>query len=172
MANTYTLIASSTVGSGGATDITFSSIASTYTDLVLKASIRSTFTGNYGNFIVIVNGVTTTASMRQLLGDGSAATSQNDTPIYSSSLTQASATANTFSNIEIYIPNYASSSTYKSMSIDGVSENNATQAGAALTAGLYSANTAITSIGIKPNGSPTYLFPQYSTAYLYGVKSS
>jgi hypothetical protein len=42
MANTFTLIASSTVGSGGAASIDFTSISSTYTDLVVKLSLRNT----------------------------------------------------------------------------------------------------------------------------------
>ena len=172
MANTYTLIASSTVGSGGASSIDFTSIANTWTDLVLKASVRSTFSGNYGNIIVSINGATTSESMRQIWGDGSTTYSNNDTPIYGTMMTQAGATANVFSNIEIYIPNYASSTAYKSLSMDGVAENNATQSALGLVAGLYASNTAITSVGIKPNGSPTYLFPQYSTAYLYGVKNA
>ena len=42
MANpTMTLIASNTVGSGGASSVTFSSIPQTYTDLVVK--IKNTF---------------------------------------------------------------------------------------------------------------------------------
>jgi len=41
MANTYTLIASSTVGSGGAATVSFSSITATYTDLCLLASVRA-----------------------------------------------------------------------------------------------------------------------------------
>ena len=41
MPNTFTLIASSTVGAGGASSIDFTSIPSTYTDLVIKASLRS-----------------------------------------------------------------------------------------------------------------------------------
>ena len=172
MANTFELISAVTVGSGGASSIDFTSIPSTYTDLVLKASVRSTLSGNIGNLIVTVNGGTTNGSKRSVIGTGSAASSVSDTPIYAEVLTQAGATASTFSNVEIYIPNYASSSTHKSLSIDGVSENNATQSYASLSAGLYASNTAITSLGIQPNGSPTYLFTQYSTAYLYGVKNA
>lgn len=172
MATTFELISSVTVGSGGAASIDFTSIPATFTDLCLKASVRSTLTGNIGNLIITVNGGTTSGSKRSLIGDGSSASSNSDTPIYAEVLTQAGATSNTFSNVEIYVPNYANASAYKSLSIDGVSENNATQSYASFTAGLYSANTAITSLGIKPNGSPTYLFVQYSTAYLYGVKNA
>ena len=40
MATTYTLISSVTVGSGGAANIEFTSIPSTYTDLLLKYYLR------------------------------------------------------------------------------------------------------------------------------------
>ena len=46
-------------------------------------------------------------------------------------------TASTFSNVEIYIPNYTSS-TYKSWSADGVVENNATISAQALIPGYPS----------------------------------
>ena len=39
---TYTLISSVTVGAGGASSIDFTSIPSTYTDLLVKISARST----------------------------------------------------------------------------------------------------------------------------------
>ena len=41
MANTYVKIATVTVGSGGAANMTFSSIVGTYTDLAIKISARS-----------------------------------------------------------------------------------------------------------------------------------
>jgi hypothetical protein len=59
----------------------------------------------------------------------------------------ATATANTFGNTEFYIPNYTSSN-YKSFSVDGVTENNATAA-FALYAGLWSNTAAITSFRLN-----------------------
>jgi hypothetical protein len=58
MATTYKLISSVTVGSGGATTMTFSSIPQTYTDLLLKISSRNT-TGGADNHRVTFNGNTT-----------------------------------------------------------------------------------------------------------------
>jgi len=46
MANTYKLISSVTVGSGGAATIGFTSIPATYTDLLLSYSGRIDQTGN------------------------------------------------------------------------------------------------------------------------------
>ena len=49
MANTFVLLASTTVGSGGASSIDFTSIPATYTDLVVKVSGRIDYaqTGDY-----------------------------------------------------------------------------------------------------------------------------
>jgi hypothetical protein len=176
MANTFELIASSTVGSGGAASIDFTSIASTYTDLVLKVSGRSTASFTRRAMRVIINNSSTAADYadRYLLGSGSAASSGADaagsqTYIVAWDLPAASATANTFANIEIYIPNYASSSAYKSLSIDGVAEDNITAAYMGLVAGIYNQNTAISRITVAPDSGN---FAQYSTAYLYGVKNA
>ena len=170
MANTFELISAVTVGSGGASSIDFTSIPSTYTDLCLKVSVRSSVAAVYDNLLVKINSVTTSQSNRSILGVGSGTPSSvSDTPIYGLMVVGANATSTTFSNVDIYIPNYASSTTNKSLSIDGVTENNATAAGATLIAGLYASNTAVSSIVLAPNSGT---FSQYSTAYLYGVKNA
>jgi hypothetical protein len=173
MANTFELIASSTVGSGGASSISFTSIASTYTDLVLKISLRDG-AGAFNDYILLqFNSSGGTAySDRQLTGNGSAASSANrsgNAQIYAIASSGSSNTANTFSNGEIYIPNYASSAN-KSISLDAVNENNGTEAYANLTAGLWANSAAITSITITNNSATNFV--QYSTAYLYGVKNA
>jgi len=76
-------------------------------------------------------------------------------------------TASTFGNGQVYIPNYAGSNN-KSTSADTVSEDNATLAYSALTAGLWSNTAAITSITIAAVTN----FAQYSTAYLYGISNA
>jgi hypothetical protein len=170
MANTYTLIASNTVGSGGASSVTFSSIPSTYTDLVVKMSGRSTGGGvNRGSYIAF-NGSSTGYTDRYLQGSGSAASSGSaggTGNIYLGETDGAGATASTFSNQEIYIPNYTSAN-YKSVSADSVAETNATTQYMSLNAGLWSNTAAITSIVLTTSGN----YDQYSTFYLYGIKNS
>jgi hypothetical protein len=169
MANTFELIASSTVGSGGAASIEFTSIPATYTDLCLKLSGRTSSTGSIYEWVYIkFNSSTTGYSYRLLQGNGSSAASYNNTTQYAGDITDGTATASTFGNYEIYIPNYAGS-TNKSFSVDAVTENNGTTAVADLVAGLWSNSAAITAVNFTPrNGS----FVQYSTAYLYGVKNA
>lgn len=170
---TYIKIASSTVGSGGTASVTFSSIPATYTDLVIKYSARASSGGsNFENIQVEFNGVGGTAySDRAVFGTGSAASSAANTSVASTFLQYSvggNATANTFSNGELYFPNYRSSAA-KSYSADSVSENNATAAIAALNAGISTNTAAITSIKLTGNTSN---FVQYSTFTLYGISNA
>jgi hypothetical protein len=165
MANTYVKIGSTvTVGAGGAASISFSSIPSTYTDLQMLYSIRNT--ADVNTFALTINGVSTNQTARRISGSGSAASSSTYTEIQGNA---SSATANTFSNGSIYIPNYTSSNN-KSISIDVVSENNATLAYANLEAWLWSQTSTITSLGFSGLYGGT--LAQYSTATLYGILKS
>jgi hypothetical protein len=171
MANTYTLIASSTVGSGGAANISFGSIPQTYTDLCIKLSLRESTAGDYVRLAMNINTTAGGVTGKMLYGNGSSALS-TDITLYSTvawGVDRYSATANTFSNVDIYIPKYTSSN-YKSFSIDAVEENNATASLMSLSAGLWSYTDAITTLTFTPDTRTG--FAQYSTAYLYGIKSS
>jgi hypothetical protein len=175
MANTFELIASSTVGAGGASSIDFTSIPSTFTDLCLKVSGRSSAAFTRRAMRLNINNSTTASDYadRYLLGSGSAASSSADAAgsqsyIVAWDLPAASATSNTFANIEIYIPNYAVSA-YKSISIDGVGEENGTTAYMGLVAGIYNQTTAINRLTVTPDSGN---FVEFSTAYLYGVKNA
>jgi hypothetical protein len=171
MATTYTLISSVTVGSGGAANITFSSIPSTYTDLKIVLSARSDRASVQDTAAIRFNGTNSNLSMRRLYADGTSVYSDNAaTFIPTGHFSANSATANTFGNVEIYIPNYTSSNN-KSISSDGAAETNATDVFRSMVAGLWSSSAAITSIGLYPNdGSNNFM--QYSTAYLYGISNA
>ena len=175
MPDTFIKIASVTVGAGGASSIDFTSIPSTYTDLVVKLSGRTAYNNIAGSISAYVrfNGDTgSNYSGRRVIGTGSSATSDNSstTSFISTFLDITAYTANTFGNAEYYIPNYAGSNR-KSISVDGVTEHNATLSYAALVAGLWTGTAAITSISIFPEPT-TGNFVQYSTAVLYGIKNS
>jgi hypothetical protein len=170
MANTYIPIASTIVGSGGAATITFSSIPSTYTDLLLTLSPVYTGTGNQTTlWLSQINGSSSNLSNRWLRGSGSAVFSSTDASggIY---LNQVGfADSNTFASMNIYIPNYAGSLT-KSIYVDTVQERNATEAYQAFVGGYWANTAAITSLTLDPDGSNT--FAQNTTAYLYGISNS
>ena len=167
MANpTMTLIASNTVGSGGASSITFSSIPQTYTDLLIKCSVRGSLSSNYGGLISF-NGSGSGFTNKYLEGSGSSVVSSSYAQFIFAEVS-SSQTSNTFTNTEVYIPNYTSSN-YKSVSSDSVTENNSTLSYAELTANLWSNTAAITSISITAS---TTSWVQYSTFYLYGISNS
>ena len=166
MANTFELIASSTVGSGGAANIDFTSIPSTFTDLVIKASLRTAFSAVDDYILIKPNNSTSNLTFRALRGDGSSASS---TTLERPAANGNTSTASTFGNLDIYFTNYAGS-TNKSFSIDTVSENNGTLALATLNAHLWSDTTPINRVVIAAGSASNFV--QYSTAYLYGVKNA
>jgi hypothetical protein len=167
MANTFELIAATTVGSGGASTIDFTSIPSTFTDLCLQVSLRGNSFQDWGN--ITINGGGTAVSMRQILNNSGSVISQAYSPLRFQ-CNPSSYTANTFSSASLYIPNYANTSYNKSMSVDGTQENNGTATGQNLAAGLWASTAAINQITVTPDGGGTFV--QYSTAYLYGVKNA
>jgi hypothetical protein len=170
MPSTFTLIASSTVGAGGASSIDFTSIPSTYTDLCIVASLRPA-SGSFDGCYVYFNNDQNSGryTSRVLRGNGSAVSSfvgGDTTKSYAGEL--SSNTASTFNNVSIYVPNYAGSN-QKSFSVDSVGEDNSTAAYQVFNAGLYNQTTAISQVSLR---IASVNIAQYSTAYLYGVKSS
>jgi hypothetical protein len=170
MATTYEIIASVTVGSGGAADIEFTSIPATYTDLVILSSLRTDTTGdNFDGIRMTFNSTSANRSTRRLYGTGSSVNSSANSYIVGSMASTALNTSNTFGNGLCYIPNYAGS-TYKSSSTDAVSENNGTTALADFDAGLWSDTSAITSIQLTSENAGNFV--EHSTAYLYGISNA
>jgi hypothetical protein len=162
---TYTLIAHTEVGSGGAANITFTSIPATFTDLVIVFSNRSTAAQGVGGAAgqIQFNTYATDPTSRALRGQGSGSPASFTFPQF---VTNASdSTSSTFGNASIYITNYASSAA-KSISIDSVSENNATFAEQQINAMLWSVTSAITSIRlITFSGN----LAEFTSATLYGI---
>jgi len=148
--------------------VTFANIPQTgYTDLKIVMSARLTSAGydstpwNSGN--IAFNGTTITSG-RLLAGTGSAAVS--DTNASAAFTTDTDATANTFGNFEMYVPNYTSS-TNKSVSVDLVTENNGTASVCVLEAILSTVTASITTISFTPTGG--YSYAANSTFSLYGI---
>ncbi len=123
------LIASNTLGSSAAS-VTFSGIPATYTDLVLKVSIRSNVANSFGilNFRINSNS-SAIYSDTYIEGDGSGASSSrgsgNAEQYLRGMSADANQTSNTFASHEFYFPNYTSSAN-KVTSFFGANENNTT----------------------------------------------
>jgi hypothetical protein len=171
MANTYTLIEAKTLATAVAT-VQFTSIPQTYTDLKLVYSVRNSGSADpWYQVLIQFNSDSTAANYpyRYIYGLASSAGSGTGNQAVGYSVS-SSATANTFSNGEIYIPNYTNSSNYKSISGDVVNENNASTNIVALYATLWQGTpAAITSLTLTQTANN---FVQYSTFYLYGIKNS
>lgn len=163
-------IATQTVGSSGAATVTFNNIPQGYTDLLVKASTRSSNTAGTGDaLLVYFNGATGNFSHRYLIGDGtntySGTNGYSVVPTYGwiGYSSAVGGSANAFGNTDMYIPNYTSSN-YKTISTDSAFENNATSAAQLFCANLWSSTSAITSMTFLGN---TTL--QHSTFTLYGM---
>ena len=168
---TYKKIASVTVtAAGGAANIEFTSIPSTYTDLIVKFSGRSARASQWRDgFTLSLNGSTSSFSYRMLEATGSSPGSYSASTGLLGNIPASTATASTFGSFDLYIPNYAGS-TNKSYSGDSTQPNNdASNVTLNMVAGLWSNTAAITSLRITAdNGN----LVQYSTAVLYGISKS
>ena len=171
MANTFYKIASVTVGSGGASSIDFTSIPQTYTDLILKVSIRTNRGFLTDALAVKLNNSTSSYLSRDLTYDNTNAASYTDLfgVGYNLNTQGNGGTSSTFSNQEIYIPNYTGSNN-KSFSSNSVVENNNPDARVEIMATLWSNTSAVTSIILASYTSNTIL--QHSTATLYGISNT
>ena len=159
----YQLIETVTVGSGGVADVTFSSIPQDGIDLICLVSGRSNNGGVFRTCAFLYNGITTSTYRNNLLSsDGSSVYPSNNLYTYWGVQANGStSTANTFSNIELKISNYTASAA-KSASIDGVFENNATNAYIELLALSETGTDPVTSLLVGLGN-----FVEHSTISLY-----
>lgn len=144
--------------------ISFNSIPQDFTDLYVSVSARATGTGNTLN--ITFNQNTSGYTSRALQGSGSTTSSFANFSRYSALIGMSAETTNTFGSSNIYIPNYTSSSN-KSYSSDGASENNGTTSYQAIIAGSWSNSSPITSVAFSPLDGT---FIAGSSISLYGVR--
>jgi hypothetical protein len=162
--STYTPIATTTLGSAAAS-YTFSSIPSTYTDLIIIANFN-TATGNQSTNITVNGDTGTNYSWTYLLGNGTAASSSRgstDNRIFNGS--SATATSGNTTNSIIQFQNYSNTTTYKTT----LSRSNAADYFTQATVGLWRNTAAITSITLT---SPSYNYIAGSTFTLYGIAAA
>lgn len=170
MANTYEAIATAN-GTGSSGTITFSSIPSTYTDLVVvcyglsstsNANVTTQFNGDTG----------TNYSYTILWGNGTSALSvryTNKTFIQDFGQdTGMGATNGIFSPIIINVMNYANTTTYKTALISSSGVNDASAGELSRYVGLWRSTAAINSLTVKCSSN----FTTTSTFSLYGIKAA
>ena len=169
-ATSYESIATVTVGSGGTSSISFSSIPSTFKHLQIRVLARTTNGGsdNYAN-LTFNSDSGANYSYHDLQGTGSAAAatglaSQN--AIYLQRYAGAGAAASIFGASVTDVLDYQDTNKYKTVRNLGGDDRN----GAGyiyLVSGSWRNTAAITSITITPEANN---WAQYSTFALYGIK--
>jgi hypothetical protein len=169
-----TKLASTTVGVTAQSSISFTNIPQGYTDLVIKVSARTAAAQGACN--LSFNSSTSNLNSKILygIGSGSAGSASYASVVRAGYIVGTDYTASIFSNNEIYIPNY-SSSNFKSVTIDSVTETNATEAYSMLTSGLWSDSSPITSVTlivVNNANNAASTFTQHSTFTLYGIKNA
>jgi hypothetical protein len=155
------------------TSIEFTSIPQTFTDLLIVLSVRANLGSGYAfdDLGLRINGdagnnysnIILRSRDGSVLGTGGAGTSIT---VYSGPA--ASATANTFGSSQIYLSDYTSGTTYKSVLVDGYSETNSTTAvQGGIVGGLWQSASPITSVNlVSLNG---WNFAQHSLVSIYGI---
>jgi hypothetical protein len=163
--NSYESIATTTVGAGGASTITFSSIPSTYKHLQIRGSVLLTAANNLR---MQVNGDTgSNYSWHQLIGSGGAATASAAINTVFMVYGYYAGTANASEAVVMDILDYAD--TNKNKTIRTLEGNDINGAGGyvGLWSGNWRSTSAINSISlILPSG----LFDINAKVALYGIK--
>ena len=165
--NSYESIATVTVGSGGSSSISFSSIPSTFKHLQIRGIVAGT--GNSADwFSVNLNG-TTSSYRHTLFGTGSAAGAQSGANgLLGLAVTQLAAGSSIFGAFVVDVLDYADTNKNKTLrALAGREQNGYGTSYVNLGSSLYNSTTAVSSLTITPE---TASFAQYSQFALYGIK--
>lgn len=171
-AGDFESIATVTVGSGGSSSVTFSSIPQTFAHLQLRMLLRSTGGSTFTFGKIYFNGDTTNANYaaHRLSGNGSSANAGATTTDGSfGDFAGPSAPANVFGVSVVDILDYTNTNKYTtSRYFNGVETN--TYGDVRISSQLWENTAAITSLSISQwDNDP---FVQYSHFALYGIKSA
>jgi hypothetical protein len=164
--NTYEAIATQTLGSAAAS-VTFSSIPSTYTDLVLVTNEKQT--GGRASAIQFNGDTASNYSMTEMYGDGATAGSirlSNYARIYYAYDVFAD-TSNFGLTTITHLMNYSNTTTNKTILTRA---SNANGGGTSAMVGLWRSTSAITSIYLYLDNLSN--FAAGSTFSLYGIKAA
>jgi hypothetical protein len=161
--NSYESIATVTVGSGGTSTISFSSIPSGFKHLQIRAIYETvSFADNIG---MTLNGSTALSRMHYLTGNGSSASAGSTT---SNLLTlQAGYSTTDYYGMVIDILDYQNTNKYKTVRVLGGVDFNGSGT-IFMSSGLYETTSAVSSLTLQGNGSQT--IAEFSQFALYGIK--
>jgi hypothetical protein len=170
--NSYESIATVLVGSGGASDITFSSIPSTFKHLQIRAIGRLSDAGTAQDMRMQFNADTGSNYVRvhYVYGDGSGAFAGSGTTNSYISLYRIAANTSAsgvFGTMVLDLLDYQNTNKYKTTrALAGYDRNGAGEI--FLQSGLYMSTNAVSSIKLYSESASNFL--QYSQFALYGIK--
>jgi hypothetical protein len=164
--SSFESIATVTVGAGGASSISFSSIPATYQHLQIRYFGRNTTDNNAAVYMTTNGDTGSNYSWHQVFGSGSSAGTQAFASQTYMSVGQESSTSNVFDAHIVDLLDYANTNKNKTVRTLGGWEDN-TQGRVFLRSGLWMNTAAISSITLTPSSSN---FAQYSSFALYGIK--
>jgi len=163
-------IATTTVGSGGASSITFSSIPSTYKHLQLRYVARSSV-GTEDSVSMRFNADSTTSyAYHFLFSNGASVNGAADTSvtrIYPWAMPGGGFLANSFGVLTMDILDYANTNKYKVTRAFTGYDDNSTGGRIAFTSGQWRSTSAISSIVINADAGNIV---EHSRFALYGIK--
>jgi hypothetical protein len=166
--SSYESIATVTIGGGGATDVTFTSIPGTYTHLQVRATMLNA--SNLFSIKLRFNGDTATNySAHQLFATGSTVGAGAETSVDIALIGVGAVNTASYTGAMITdILDYANTNKYKTVrSLSGADGNGSGQL--KLASAGWRSTSAITSIFINADGST---FNQYTQFALYGIKGA
>jgi hypothetical protein len=167
----YESIATVTVGSGGAADVTFSSIPSTYQHLQIRVIGRTSAASGSSSFYMQVNSdAGSNYSQHRIYGSGSSVTASADvsqTSIQLDRLATNGSTSGVFGAAVIDILDYANTNKYKTVRSLGGIDNNGSGF-IMFNSGLWMNTSAISTLSFTLDSPNT--FTQYTQFALYGIK--
>jgi len=169
--SSYDSIATVTVGAGGSSSITFSSIPSTYQHLQVRYMPRISTSDTAENTWLRFNGDTGSNYAYHFLdGNGSAASAgagTSQTRILAGRAGAANSGSNIFGVNILDVLDYADANKYKTARIlGGIDISSA--GNIRLDSGVWMNTSAITSLTISPTTANNFV--QYSSFALYGIK--
>ena len=171
--SSYESISTVTVGSGGSSSVTFSSIPSTYKHLQIRAISRTS--GSAGGYVYMqYNGDTGSNYTRhQLWGDGSSVQAYGAgaaTQAVVAYQTLSTSLSNTFASVIVDILDYTNSNKYKTYRVLNGYDVNGAGGYVFFMSSAWLSTSAINSITLYPEASQN--FGQYTQFALYGIKGA
>ena len=167
------------IGTGGAASWNKTSISASYDHLCLRASLRTERADYYEDGKINFNGDTGSnySLTRMMFGAGSGSQESDrwssESKLRKWEMTGASADAECFGALSIWIPYYANTANYKSLFLQWGANNpsNATaQFSTGISAGMWSSTAAINQITIATNDGED--IAEHSSFTLYGINGA